>query len=133
MSKQKGVDEENKKQDSRITSMPLEVRLSERELKQASKLLADALQKKGQLEAETESFKADVKSKVKEFDEQIARCAYLVNTEKEIRQVECEEQFDWDKSLKMIVRLDTGEVVNTVKVTNEERQMFFREPVEAGK
>lgn len=122
-------EEENRKLDSRLVQMPLEVRLTEKELKTASKLMADAFQKKGQLEAEVETFKADIKAKVKELDEHIVCAAALVNTEKEYRIVECEESFDFEKGLKTTVRLDTGEVVKTDKVTNEERQLFLHPAV----
>lgn len=56
----------------------------------------------------------------------IARNAVLVNSEKEFRLVECKVEYDFGKKgLKTFTRLDTGEIVRSEPITNEERQQML--------
>lgn len=101
---------------------PLEVRLTEREFKEASKNLAEALRTRNEIEAEIDSFRKQKKAEIAKIDATVAKCAQMVNSEKEFRNTECVVQFDWEAGKKTTVRLDTGEIVRTQQISNAERQ-----------
>lgn len=108
-----------------IVRIPMECALSDKELKSASKELAEALNQKGRIESDVETFKAQKKAEIAALDAVIAKNTILVNSEKEFRLVECRVMYDFTKSKKTFVRLDTGEVIKTESITNEERQQFM--------
>jgi len=60
-----------------------------------------------------------------ELDEIARRHRYLsdcVINEVETREVDCKIVYDWKSGKKAIIRIDTGEVVQEMPVTDEERQ-----------
>lgn len=118
-------EEENRKPDTRIVMMPLEVKLTEAELKTASKALAEALRAKAAKEGEMETFKAQKKAEITQYEGVIAAKTVLINSEKEYRTVECEETFHWATGKKTVTRLDTGEIVRSEPINNSERQLFL--------
>lgn len=105
-----------------VVRLPLEVRLTEAELKAAGKELAEGLNKKNRLEADIETFKAQKKAEIAAIEAVISRNAVLVNSEKEFRLVECRLDFDFPSGVKTYTRLDNGEITKTEPITNEERQ-----------
>lgn len=112
-----------------IVRLPLEVRLTEKELKAASKELAEALNKKNSIENDLETYKAQKKAEVTAQDAIIQKNMSLVNSEKEFRLVECRLEYDFDKKgIKSYFRLDNGELVRTEQITNEERQRLLPIP-----
>jgi hypothetical protein len=112
----------------------LECKLTEAELKESGKKLADAIQKKTEVEARVESFKTQAKGEIAEIDATIGKMSALVNNEKEFRNVECEITWDFKKGLKSFIRKDTGEIAKTEKISEEERQRELDEqPVPAAK
>lgn len=112
--------------DQVIVKLPLECRLTEAELKAASKELADALNKRAQADNQLETFKAQKKAEMAAFDATIAKNTVLVNSEKEFRLIECSVEYDFGrKNTKTFCRLDTGEVVKSEPITNEERQRLL--------
>lgn len=121
MSKKNG----NKKQDTQIIMESLEVQLTEPELKVASKTLAESLRAKAALEAEIDTFRSQKKAEITRLDGIVGLNAGLVNTEKEFRMIECEIRFDWDRNIKTITRMDSGEEIRTEPVTNADREQFF--------
>lgn len=100
----------------------LECKLTEAELKESGKKLADGIQKKTEVESRVESFKTQAKAEVAEIDATIGKMSALVNNEKEFRMVECEISWDFKKGVKTFIRKDTGEVAKTERITEEERQ-----------
>lgn len=109
-----------------VVKLPLEVRLTEAELKAAAKEMAEAINYKGRIENEMEAFKAQKKAETSAQEAIIARCAQLVNSEKEFRLVECRVEYDFaKKGTKTFYRLDNGEAVRTEQITNEERQRMI--------
>jgi len=104
------------------TTMYLECRLTEAELKTASKSLAEAIQRHATVEARVEAFKAQAKSELAEIDAVIGKNSILVNNEKEFRTVHCEVTYDFKAGKKTFVRLDTAEIVKVEEITDEERQ-----------
>lgn len=123
-----------KRCDTRIVTEVLEVALTEKELKEASKVLAESFRAKNALEAEIDTFKAQKKAEITKLDGVISLNAGLVNNEKEFRAVECEIRFEWERGNKVITRMDTGEEMRTEPITNAERQQFFPDsaPVAVG-
>lgn len=120
----KGDDMEKK--DEIVVKVPLEVRLTEAELKAAAKELAEASVRKGQLENDIETFKAQKKAEITALEAVIAKNVNLVNAEKEFRLVECRVEYDFGRrGVKTYYRLDNGESVRTEQITNEERQRMM--------
>lgn len=112
--------------DQMIVKLALECKLTEAELKAASKELADALNKRHQLEDQLETFKMQKKAEISAFDATIAKNTVLVNSEKEFRLIECRVEYDFGrKGIKSFYRLDNGELVKTEPITNEERQVMM--------
>lgn len=106
-------------------SLYLEVKLTEKELKDASKLLAESIQKKQAVEARLESVRAQGKAEIAEQDAIIQKASALVNNEKEFRTVPCEIVFDWDSGEKTYFSIDTGKELKKERITEGERQMHF--------
>lgn len=109
-----------------IVRIPLEVKLTEKELKTAAKELAEGLNKKSRLESDIETFKAQKKAEIAAIDAVVSRNAILVNSEKEFRLVECKVDYDFGRDGgKTFTRLDNGEIVKQEPITNEERQALM--------
>src|SRR5260221_1997707 len=108
-----------------VVRIPLEVRLTDKEVKAAAKELAEALNQKARLDGEVETFKAQKKAEVAAIDAVIAKNAVLVNSEKEFRLVECQVGYDFQTAKKTFTRLDNGEIVRTETITNDERQQMM--------
>lgn len=120
------MENEKVKPEERIITVPLEVRLTEKELKTASKALAEAINKRTMIESQLETFKAQKKAEVAAQDAIISATSVLVNSEKEFRMIECKVEYDFaKKGVKTTVRLDTGEIINTQPISNDERQQFM--------
>lgn len=111
--------------ESRIINVPLECKLTEAEIHAAGKELADAINQRAQAENQLETFKQQVKAEIAQHDARIAKNTVLVSSEKEFRNVECEQVFDFNNGLKTTTRLDTGEVIRTEPLTNAERQQMM--------
>lgn len=109
----------------------LECKLTEAEVRAASKTLADALSRKEGVESRIESFKTQAKADIAGIDAVIQKNTALVNSEKEFRNVACEVRFDWPKGLKETFRLDTGEAVFKSEISEDERQLQLVESREA--
>lgn len=107
------------------TKMTLECKLTEAELKDYSKQLAEAISKKNRIEAEMETYKAQKKGEVQQVDGVIQVMSEKVNSEKEWRYVECEIKFDFGAGIKSYIRKDTGEECKTEIISEEERQDEF--------
>lgn len=103
----------------------LECKLTPKEHKDASKKLSDVLLKHRQVDDEIAAFKAQKKAEIEQIDGEIHSLTLQVNTEKIIRPVECDIEFDFGKGVKTTVRRDTGEIVNEGKITDAERQTHF--------
>lgn len=108
-----------------IVKLPLEVKLTKDEMMAASKALAEAINKSNRIINELDTFKAQKKAELTAAKDEIAKQSVLVNSEKEFRNVECEVDYDWRKAVKHFIRLDTGEIVRTEAITNEERQQMM--------
>jgi len=82
---------------------------------------------------------AEAKESSDRLESELRRLSYIVEREEEDRTVECFWRFDFMKNEKNLIREDTGEVVETKAMTDEERQIALeigdekqQEPVNAG-
>lgn len=101
----------------------LPCKLSEKELKQHSKDLANAYDRSQELNSQLDTFKAQIKSHLTEVEGNIGRLSSLVSSEIEYRAVDCELIYDFKAGKKTLIRKDTGEVIRTDELTSDERQM----------
>ena len=101
----------------------LEVQLTDDEIRQAGKDLADAIKRKNGIEADLETFKAQKKAETTQCDGDIAKNAVLVGAGKEMRMVECDVTLDFNANRRTSVRTDNGVVVQERLLTTEEKQL----------
>jgi hypothetical protein len=106
-------------------TMHLECRLTETELKDSSKKLAEAIQRHGMIEERMEAFKTQNKAEMAEVAAIIGKHSALINNEKEFRMVPCEVTYDFKAGTKTFVRLDTAEIVKYETISDQERQIEF--------
>lgn len=98
----------------------LRVPLTDKELLEAGQKVADALQSLAGLEGEMQSFKEQMNGKVAEAEGKVQRYSALVRQKYEYRDVNCEVVKNYAKKLYTVTRLDTGEVVESRNMTNDE-------------
>lgn len=101
----------------------LPCKLTESELKDYSKQLANSYDRRMEVEAGLATFKSQAQSQVKSIEGDIGRLSNLVSAEVEYRSVDCEMVYDFIHDEKILTRRDTGEVLRTDKLTNDEKQM----------
>lgn len=97
-------------------------KLTQDEVKRAGKNLAEALQRKRELESRLESVKQQIKGEITSAEGDAQKFEQLVATESEGRMVPVDLRFDFKRSVKETIRTDTGEVVKSEPITDEERQ-----------
>lgn len=96
------------------------------ELAEMSQDLARATQARGSLEQQKKQVDAQLKAQIEEQNTAIGRLASSIVNGCEWRNVECRVELDTpDKGRKRIVRIDTGEEVRVVLMTDEDRQMVL--------
>lgn len=108
--------------EKRVTRI-LPVKLSKSEVVERGQLAAQVLHKIDEAEAEKKRVAADVKERTEALESELRRLSYIVEREEEDRTVECSWHFDFMKNEKNLIREDTGEVVETKPMTDEERQI----------
>ena len=107
---------------SKTFEYPVEMPLTEKEIiAYADELTAlDTSQKEIVLRHESE--KGKYKEEVKSIGSKQERIMHLLKVKKEMKKVECVNNFDYFNGIVEVCRLDTGEVVTTRKMTAEEHQ-----------
>lgn len=107
--------------------------LTQKEIYDAGKSLTDALKRRAECENRLDSVKQQIKGEATAADGDIAKYGALVSSEKEHRMVDVEVRFDFPLGKKETVRMDTGELIKTERITDEERQkvMVFMAPAPA--
>lgn len=109
--------------DSETDMRELPCHLNPVELKERAKQLAEVDQ---QIFSKKEARKAVTKKlndEIKNLEEQQRNLAESIDTEKEPRMVTCKWIEDYGQNCKNLVRQDTGETVDTVAMTAEDRQL----------
>lgn len=102
--------------------LEVECTLNEAEVRQASKKLADTLQKRLVIEDRMKQEKAKAKAEYAALDGQSWRLSRMIQTERETREVLCEVRYDFQKGEKTFIRTDTGEIARVDKIRPAERQ-----------
>lgn len=108
----------------------LQCSLTAKEIYEAGKSLSDALKRVRELENRLDSVKQQIKGEMTTAEGDVAKYSGLVSSEKEHRMVDVEVRFDFKANKKEVVRIDTGELIKTDTITDEERQkvMVFMAP-----
>ncbi len=101
----------------------LEVRLSDEEIKSASKQLAEAVQRKAAIKDQLTTFKAQKKGETTMCDADINKNTILVGSGKEMRMVECDVTLDFDSGKRSVIRTDNGIVIEERAMTSDEKQL----------
>ncbi len=97
-------------------------KLTADEVKRAAKSLAESLQRKREMESRLESVKQQIKGEITSAEGDAQKFEQLVATESEGRMVPVDLRFDFRRSVKETIRTDTGEIVKSEPITDEERQ-----------
>ena len=105
------------------TTRTLECKLTKEELADCSKLLAEGIRRKKQIEDELAAFKAQKKSELTAIAADISIQSGKINSEKEYRSVDCEARTDYSLSRFTITRKDTGEEIENRPLDASEKQM----------
>ena len=102
----------------------LRCEFSDEEITQAAKDLAKANQMKSTLEQRKKEVDASLKADIESQNSTIARLAQMISVGFEYRDVECRVDLDTPEAgRKTIIRLDTGEEVKVVLMTDQDKQM----------
>lgn len=101
--------------------------LTREELEDRSRRLAAAVQSQAELEKEKKAINDQLKARETAFDAEITNMSGQITSGKEYRQVECSWEFDWKAGVKTFTRTDTGEKLNTQRITEDERQARITE------
>lgn len=100
----------------------LPCKLTQKEIYESGKSLADALKRVDECEVRLEGMKQQIKAEITQAQGEAAKFRSLVATEVEHRMVDVEVRLDWRRGKKETVRMDTGELLRTDDITDEERQ-----------
>ena len=107
---------------SQTKTMALECTLTQDEQIDRSKKLARKLSEGEALEAELDTFKTDMKRRMKKVTAEVSELRQAIQTGSEVRAVRVIEEFDYVRGKAIVTRCDTGEVVIERELTDEERQ-----------
>jgi hypothetical protein len=118
--------------DIKKTKEHLKCVLTEQEFKQYSSTLARTYSEIQELEEARKSVASDFKGKIDGSTAEATRLARIIQNGYEFRYVECDVVYMLITKTVGIVRNDTGEVVSTRPMTDEERQTVlpFKDPDE---
>lgn len=102
------------------------VKLTPEEIVEHGDSLAKANIDIEQVEKELANVKKQYASKTAALEASISSHSMFITTKEEWRDVECQWQFDFKKGIKDLVRLDTGEIIESqIKVTDNDRQKML--------
>jgi len=117
---------------TKTVKQKLMCRLTEAELEEEGRKLTDLLQEKMELEVEKSSRNKYYTERIKGVDGRIEKQIPVVRDREIERDVECLVEYNMpEKGLKRITRLDTGEIVETREMTENECQDLFLNAPEA--
>jgi hypothetical protein len=100
-------------------------RLTDTEVKNAAKALADGLKKREEIESRLEALKQQMKAEATQVEGEISFNRQLVSSESEFRTVEIDIVYNFTKGTKEFIRTDTGEVYKRDGITDDERQQLL--------
>src|SRR5262245_35090842 len=96
--------------------------LTDEDLLDRGKQLANAEHDYGLVEAELKEAKADFKDQLDAIEERISELTTAIRDRVETRDVECSINNNFGTLQKEVIRSDTGEIVETYTMTEAERQ-----------
>ena len=101
----------------------LKCELNDAEVSSLARELATANKTRARIEQRKKEIDSDLKSQIEAENSKIGRLSDLVQTGHEMRDVECRIELDTpSEGMKRYVRLDTGETVKEVKMSDIDRQ-----------
>jgi len=115
------TEQEHRTKTTKETRM-LRVALTQEELLTAGDKLAELLDNHRQAVSARESLTKQYKAKESELDAQIESQQILVRNKSELRKVICQSVMDYTDVRAYTTRLDTGEIIEDRKLTEDERQ-----------
>ena len=101
----------------------LKCNYSDEEIAEFKNNLVGGLMELENLEIEKKEFNTDISAKIKNKTSEISTLVHSINTGYEYRIVDCDIKIDIDKNEKLIIRTDTNEVIETLTLSDEERQL----------
>jgi len=108
------------------TTQTLLCKLTRDEVAQKAKQLSEKILENAKKERELENTTTNIKAEISSIEADIALLTDKVFGETEYRLVEVRVEYDFEKGVKSFVRLDTGEIFNTDKISDAERQQEFK-------
>ena len=111
----------------KITHEPhrLPCKLNEAQKAETADQLATATQQLESLEYERKASAGDFKSRKEALTERLHKFANQVKEGIAVNSVDCELRLNYSKLTTVLIRLDTGEIVEERAMTDEEKQMQF--------
>ena len=111
-------------QKSDVFMEDLTCKLNPTELAEEAQKLTDLLVEIDTLEGKKKAVASDLKGKIDALKARVKELTGVVN-HGEVREVECQWDFDWESDMKALIRLDTDEEVKVVPITEEDRQLML--------
>jgi hypothetical protein len=105
----------------------LPVPLSVSELIERGAMLASEQQKRDGLEIDKKAHADEIKRKIDAASKEITRLSHIVHDKAEDRPVRCRETRDYVRGVVEVIRLDTGELVESRVMSEHERQREIQE------
>ena len=103
-------------------SANLECKLSDIDIAKLGKELATIHSEKNRIESRMKSYQSQCKADIAQCNATIQSISERVNTGKEFRDVECRIFYDFNSGTKEFIRVDTGEIVRTERISDAEIQ-----------
>lgn len=100
----------------------LSCHLTREEVEQRADESARLVERRDHFEAELKSAQKSGKAQLSEMDAELRRVSTEVRDKATVRLVDCDRVQDWDAGTVTEVRRDTGEVISSRKMTDEEKQ-----------
>jgi hypothetical protein len=103
------------------------VKLTPEEIVEHGDALAKANIDIEQIEKDLANVKKQYASKIAAFEASISSHSMFITTKEEWRDVECQWRFNFNAGTKDLVRLDTGDIIESqIKVTDNDRQKMLK-------
>src|SRR3972149_385804 len=124
MAKKKPQSDESKQEHVRKEPFQrqLSCQLTREEVEERARESAQLLERRDQFEDELKSAQKSGKARLTEMEAELRRLATEVRDRAVLRLTQCERRLDYDAGTVSEVRGDTGEVIQTRKMTDDEKQ-----------
>ena len=85
--------------------------------------LAQAILEKREAEAELNNFRTEIKNRITKNESKIETYSEYIRSGYRMQNVDCEIRLDYDAGMVTVVRMDTGEEIETRSMAEDERQI----------